>query len=244
MFRWWPSNENQQFSGIFKKFCFAIVSTFKLWWWTNMNSVKANWIRHSAKSPGQAEWFSLSWLTISSSTLLLYLWPLITFKFKLFALDCCSFFTFPPPPFFPFPFLIFFSFSFSLFQFLFCHLIVSQFLNSSSWGSSKTDAQSSLTWVALLCTTRSAMRSILFLRPDLRNIFISDLEEVMNSSNLQMTPDWGAPIDTVKGRAANRIDPDSLEELAEKKHEILLGQIQSPAIAKKNKPPNIQRQQW
>lgn len=55
----------------------------------------------------------------------------------------------------------------------------------------------------------------------------------MNSSNLQMTPDWGAPIDTVKGRAANRIDPDSLEELAEKKHEILLGQIQSPAIAKK-----------
>lgn len=109
MFRWWPSNENQQFSGIFKKFCFAIVSTFKPWWWTNMNSVKANWIRHSAKSPGQAEWFSLSWLTISSSTLLLYLWPLITFKFKLFSLDCCSFFAFSPSlPFFPFPFLIFF----------------------------------------------------------------------------------------------------------------------------------------
>lgn len=76
------------------------------------------------------------------------------------------------------------------------------------------------------------MRSILFLRPDLCNIFISDLEEVMNSSNLQMTPDWGAPVDTVKGRAANRINPDSLEELAEKIHEILLGQIQSPAIAK------------
>lgn len=54
------------------------------------------------------------------------------------------------------------------------------------------------------------------LRPDLYNIFINDLEEVMDSSSLQMTPDWGAPVDTLKGRAARQIDLDRLEERADR----------------------------
>jgi len=54
------------------------------------------------------------------------------------------------------------------------------------------------------------------LRCDLYNILINDLEKAMGSSTLQMTPDWGAPVNTLKGRAAKQMHLDRLEEWADR----------------------------
>ncbi|KAK4829074.1 hypothetical protein QYF61_002018 [Mycteria americana] len=53
------------------------------------------------------------------------------------------------------------------------------------------------------------------LRPDLYNILINDVEEVMDLSSLQMTPDWGHQ-SIHSARDARQIDLDTLEEWADR----------------------------
>lgn len=142
-FKW----KSPVFSGKVKKFCLAITSILKPWWQSNMHWVNANCIRYGTKPPGPGGWVSIcpGWLSLQAHILLLYFWPL------LFALRfvCCP--------------LSAFSFSclaFPLFFFFACHLVVSQFLNSPSWGSSTGDAQSSLTHALsrdLTCITSLSM---------------------------------------------------------------------------------------
>lgn len=152
------------FSGKVKKFCLAITSILKPWWQSNMHWVNANCIRYGTKPLGPGGWVSIcpGWLSLQAHILLLYFWPL------LFALRfvCCP-----------------------LSAFSFSCLAFPVFLLCLSFGCQSVPQFSKLRIIYRRCSEFLDPCSVP--RPDLYNIFVNDLEEVTDSSSLQMTPDWG-----------------------------------------------------
>lgn len=176
------------FSGKFKEFCSAIPSVLKPWWQSNMHWVNSNWIGCDTKPPERDGWVSIFPDYLFKHTFYRIISDLFTLRF-----DCCPF------SLFPFPVSLFLCFS----PLPVIWLSVPQF------------SKLGITWrrcTSLYHHVCSEVYQCSVLKCDLYNNSFNGLEEVVDSSSLQKTPEWGAPVSTLKARAARQIELDRLEE--------------------------------